>query len=181
MRYDIKKFSKVKVWEDIVVIPTYEIGKPVYTLFMFDDGQYRITNGEISDVGINKNQIKWYKWAVDGIKKENGAIVPNMAFMHVPLPEYKELDGNFEIGMRQENSCTARENDGFFNVFKENGGTHVFSGHDHNNNFVADYEGVKLCYMTKSSYNCYFSSKTLGGTVLTLDKNNKIGTDIKYF
>ena len=156
-------------------------GKPVYSLFMLDDGQYRITDGEISDGGVNRNQIKWYKWAVDGIAKENGKTVPNMAFMHVPLPEYQTLDGNFLLGLRQENSCTARDNDGFFEVFKENSGTHIFAGHDHNNNFVADYEGVKLCYMTKSSYNCYFSSKTLGGTVLTLDKTNNITIDIQSF
>ena len=65
----------------------------------------------------------------------------------------------FEMGMRQEDSCTAKNNDGFLQAFIENGGTHMFAGHDHNNNFVADYNGVKLCYMTKSSYNCYFSSK----------------------
>lgn len=58
------------------------------------------------------------------------------------------------------------------------------SNHD-DNNFVADYEGVKLCYMTKSSYkssyNCYFSSKTLGGTLLTLDKNNNMNIKIEGF
>ncbi len=156
-------------------------GKPVYSLFMLDDGQFRITDGEISDGGVNKDQIKWYKWAVDGIEKENGARVPNMAFAHVPLPEYKELTSDFELGLRQEDTFSARVNDGFFEAFKENGGTHVFAAHDHNNNFVADYEGVKLCYMTKSSYNCYFPSKTLGGTVLTLDKNNNVNISIEPF
>lgn len=156
-------------------------GKPVYSLFMLDDGQYRITDGEISDGGVNLDQIEWYKWAVDGIAKENGKTVPNMAFMHVPLPEYQTLDGDFLLGLRQENSCTARDNDGFFEVFQENGGTHIFAGHDHNNNFVADYEGVKLCYMTKSSYNCYFSGKTLGGTVLTIDDKNNANIDIASF
>ncbi len=57
----------------------------------------------------------------------------------------------------------------------------MFAGHDHNNNFVADYNGVKLCYMTKSSYNCYFSSKTLGGTVITIDENNNVNLEIKDF
>ncbi|MGN0545710.1 MAG: metallophosphoesterase [Acutalibacteraceae bacterium] len=156
-------------------------GDTVYSLFMFDDGQYRITDGEISDGGINQNQIEWYKWAVTGIAKTSGKAVQNIAFMHVPVPEYKELTSDFEAGLRQEDSCTARDNDGFFEVFKENGGTHVFAGHDHNNNFVADYEGVKLCYMTKSSYNCYFSGKALGGTVLTFDKNNNINIEIQSF
>ena len=156
-------------------------GQVVYSLFMLDDGQYRITDGEISEGGVNRDQIKWYKWAVDGIASESGKTVPNMAFMHVPLPEYRSLDGEFEVGLRQEDSWAARVNDGFFDAFKANGGTHVFAGHDHNNNFVADYEGVKLCYMTKSSYNCYFSSKTLGGTLLTIDKDTNVKVQVVGF
>lgn len=156
-------------------------GEVVYSLFMLDDGQYRITDGEISDGGVNENQIVWYKWAVNGIAETSGKAAPNMAFMHVPVPEYKELTGDFEMGLRQEDSCTARDNDGFFEAFQANGGTHMFAGHDHNNNFVADYEGVKLCYMTKSSYNCYFSGETLGSTVLTIDKNNAVDIQIQSF
>lgn len=57
--------------------------------------------------------------------------------MHVSVPEYKELTDNFEMGMRQEDSWTAVNNDGFLQAFIENGGTHMFAGHDHNNNFVA--------------------------------------------
>lgn len=61
----------------------------VYTLFMFDDGQYRITDGEISDGGINQNQIKWYGWTVNGIAEKRGKPVPSMAFMHVRAGVYK--------------------------------------------------------------------------------------------
>lgn len=155
--------------------------KAVYSLLMLDDGQYRITDGKITDGGVNKNQIKWYKWAVDGINKANGEKVPNMAFMHVAVPEYENLNNGFIMGLRQEGSCVAKENDGFFKAFKENGGTHMFAGHDHNNNFVTEYDDVILAYFTKSSYNCYFSSKTLGGTLLTLDKNNQVNIEIKSF
>lgn len=35
--------------------------KPVYSLFMIDDGQYRIVDGQITDGGVNENQIEWYK------------------------------------------------------------------------------------------------------------------------
>ncbi|MGN0521312.1 MAG: hypothetical protein ACI4IQ_01595, partial [Eubacterium sp.] len=153
----------------------------VYSLFMLDDGQFRVVDGQITDGGVNENQIEWYEWAVNGINETSGKAVPNIAFLHVPVPEYNELTDNFEMGLRQEESCTAINNDGFFEAFKENGGTYMLAGHDHNNNFIADYNGVKLCYMTKSSYNCYFSFKTLGGTVITLDKNNNINVEIKDF
>lgn len=156
-------------------------GEVVYSLFMLDDGQFRVVDGQITDGGVGANQIEWYKWVVNGIHETSGKAVPNMAFMHVPVPEYKELTDPFEMGVRQEDSCTAVVNDGFFEVFKENGGTHMFAGHDHNNNFISEYQGVKLCYFTKSSYNCYFSFKTLGGTVLTLDKDNQVNIEIKEF
>lgn len=157
-------------------------GQPVYSLFMLDDGQFRVVDGQITDGGVNKNQIEWYEWAVDGISKANGGkAVPNMAFMHVPVPEYEQFEDGFEMGIRGEGTCTAKVNDGFFDVFKANGGTHMFAGHDHNNNFVTELDGVKMAYMTKSSYNCYFSTKTLGGTLLTLDKDNNINIEIKDF
>ena len=101
--------------------------------------------------------------------------------MHVPVPEYKEQTDGFKAGMRQEDSCTAVNNDGFFTAFKNNGGTHIYAGHDHNNNFISEKDGVELNYMTKSSYNCYFSFKSLGATEITLDKNNNISEKILEF
>lgn len=73
------------------------------------------------------------------------------------------------------------ENDGFFEVFRERGGTHLFAGHDHNNNFITEYRGVTLGYMTKSSYNCYFDFDVLGGTLLTLDQDNQVREEILSF
>lgn len=155
--------------------------QPVYSLFLLDDGQFRVVDGQITDGGVNANQIAWYKWAVDGIQKTSGKAVPNMAFMHVAVPEYLQFEDDFEMGIRGEGTCTAKVNDGFFEAFKANGGTHMFAGHDHNNNFITEYEGVKLGYMTKSSYNCYFTFDALGGTLLTLDKDNNINIKIAEF
>lgn len=153
----------------------------VYSLFMLDDSQYRVTDGEITYGGVSENQIEWYKWAVHGINELSGKAVPNMAFMHVPVPEYTELNDEFLIGDRREDSCPALTNDGFFTAFKENGGTHMFAGHDHNNNFITEYDGVTVGYMMKSSYNCYFDFNALGGTLITLDKNNDVNIEIVPF
>lgn len=155
--------------------------KPVYSLFMLDDGQFRVVDGKITDGGVSENQISWYRWAVNSIEQECGYTVPNMAFMHVPVPEYSQLEDEFEMGIRGEDTCTAKVNNGFFEAFKANGGTHMFVGHDHNNNFITELDGVTLGYMTKSSYNCYFTSDALGGTVLTLDKDNNVNIEIEEF
>ena len=104
-----------------------------------------------------------------------------MAFIHVPVPEYAELESGFAQGVRLEGTTSAVENDGFFEVFRERGGTHLFAGHDHNNNFITEYRGVTLGYMTKSSYNCYFTFDVLGGTLLTLDQDNQVREEILSF
>ena len=83
--------------------------------------------------------------------------------------------------VRLEGTASAVDNDGFFEVFRERGGTHLFAGHDHNNNFITEYRGVTLGYMTKSSYNCYFTFDVLGGTLLTLDQDNQVREEILSF
>lgn len=155
--------------------------KPAYSLFMFDNGQYRVTDGEITSGGINANQMEWYKWAVDGINNAANSSVPNMAFMHVPVPEYKDIESGFTMGSRGEGTSTSVTNEGFFDLFKDNNGTHIFAGHDHSNNFITEKDGVRLGYVTKSSYNCYFNFDKLGGTLLTFDKDNNVNIEIKEF
>lgn len=156
-------------------------GTPVYSLFFFDDGQFRITDGQITDGGINADQIAWYQWAVNGMTKLYGQQIPSMAFMHVPVPEYTQLTDNFLMGQRGEDPCVAKVNDGFFEVFRQNGGTHMFAGHDHLNNFITEYEGVTLGYFTKSSYNCNFDFDMLGGLLLTVHQNGQVDMEIKPF
>lgn len=157
-------------------------GEPVYSLFLFDNGLFRVVDKNITYGGISKNQIKWYEWAVKGIKENNGQkTVPSLAFMHIAVPEYENQKDNFKMGVRLEDPTFAVVNDGFFDSFKENGGTHIFCGHDHNNNFVSEKDGIELNYMTKSSYNCYFSFKALGGTEIVIDKNNAVSETIIGF
>lgn len=153
-----------------------------YSLFMFDNGENRIINESITYGGINNKQMQWYKWATDAIEFQAGKKVPNMAFMHIPIPEYNDIsEQNYIFGTKAEDVCCAVENDGFFKVFKENSGTHLFAGHDHVNNFISEYEEVTFCYINKSSYNCYFSKNSLGGTLVTIDKNNEVDLEVVDF
>lgn len=140
--------------------------KAVYSFFLFDDG-------EPTDEGygtINEKQIDWYKWAVKGIAEKEGKTVKNMAFMHIAVPEFLEIaEDDYKFGEKKENPGISEANYGFFDAFKANGGTHMFAGHDHINNFYGEYEGVDLCYVTKSSYNCYIDLGMLGGTVININ------------
>ena len=46
-------------------------------------------------------------------------------------------------------------NSGLFDAMKRNGTEAIFCGHDHCNDFCAEYEGVYLVYNQTGGYNCY--------------------------
>lgn len=153
-------------------------GKTQQVLFMMDSGS-SLEYPEKTD-GINQKQVEWYQWNMEGIKKEEGTAPPNMAFFHMPLPVYSELTV-FEQGERAEDSCPGNTDAGLLEAMKQYGATHVFAAHDHNNNFIAEKDGIKLGYAMKSSFNCYFKSGMTGGTLLTIQPNNQVSEELIYF
>lgn len=156
--------------------------KTAYSLFLFDNGEPTLKDGASISGGINKKQIAWYEWAMKGINAANGTTVPSMAFMHVPLPEYADVqEADWIEGARREDVCASEVNDGFYQSFETTGGTHVFAGHDHINNFLSKTGKVSLNYVTKSSYNCYMDLKVLGGTTITINPANEVAVKHVYF
>lgn len=153
-------------------------GKTEQLLFMMDSGSSH--EFEAKTDGINAQQVAWYKWNMEGVKAAEGSYPQNMAFFHIPLPVYSELD-TFEQGERAEDSCPSNTDGGLFDAMKQYNGTHMFAAHDHNNNFIADVDGVKVCYAMKSSYNCYFKFGMTGGTLLTISPENQVKEELIYF
>ena len=148
----------------------------VYSIYMMDSGEHISTGGYD---GINERQVEWYKWATNGINQYAKKEVKNIAFFHIPLPEYNDiLESDYIAGSKGETIASQEINGGFFDAFKENNGTHIFVGHDHANNFYANHEGVILGYVQKSSINGSFDSKKLGGTMLQIDNDNTIDISI---
>lgn len=85
------------------------------------------------------------------------------------------------VGGRGEDSCFENSSDDILISMLNNNGTHVFVGHDHANNFIADYNNMKIGYATKSSYNCYFKSKVTGGTLLTVPASGDVKEEVILF
>lgn len=153
--------------------------KTQYSLFMMDTGSS--IEFEAKTDGINENQIKWYQWNMRALAEKNGGEAPkNMAFFHIPLKMYSDIQ-DYEIGGRGENSATQNLDLDFFNQFKNANGTHILVGHDHNNNFITEIDGVRIGYATKSSYNCYYKSGVTGGTLITIDKDNNVKEELRLF
>lgn len=127
---------------------------------------------------IKESQIDWYEEVINDISSSYNKTVKSMMFTHIPLKEYKEayelLTGENEVtgntpdyskvkdgnqilfGVRRETICYSGHNSGLFQKILEIGSTQaVVAGHDHINDFVLNYKGVRLGYCQSSGYSSY--------------------------
>ena len=84
-----------------------------------------------------------------------------MLFMHIPLDEFVHLYNEHEFhGNAWEYIACQAGNSGLFTAIKEQPTVQwVACGHDHNNDYFGEYEGVMLSYGRKSGIGCYGPSK----------------------
>ncbi len=173
------------------IINITENGKAVHTLFMMDT-HHEDTIQKGSYDHFFKEQIEWYKWAVEGIAKENGKTVPSSVFMHIPVPEYLDAwhsiqneNGGLVSPYDKAEFCKYQEeigaplfNYGFFDLCLKLGSTkNMLCGHEHKNCFTIDYKGINLTYVLKTGYGCYWEHKTHGGTTLSVKSNSETQTE----
>lgn len=169
----------VNVWEGEEVI---------YSLALMDNGRYYDYGDVEREIYIGYEQIAWFEWNINGVNKAMGKSVPSMVFSHFALPEFataikencvKADDGRYyvpeDLGF---GSCAyipgaAPVNSGFFDKAKTLGTTHIFCGHDHENDASITYEDVVLTYGLKTGPSPAFWNDALqyGGTVITINDN----------
>ena len=156
--------------------------KPVTMLFMIDSHnsvEMTMPNGERKWVydKLWPDQLVWIgeqakQFKADGYKDA-------MMMLHIPLYSYRAAaqmafpggkGGDSPIyGQQHELIASHPFDDNAFPVVKDSGLiTHVLAGHDHCNNFIIDYEGIKLMFASKTGPGCYWQSTMNGGTVITI-------------
>lgn len=96
-------------------------------------------------------QTAWYVDQSNMYADENnGQKVPSLMFMHIPVPEYKEAADdkkNVLCGKKGEKVCSPEINSGMFAAILGQKDVYgILSGHDHDNDFVANYRGILLAY-----------------------------------
>lgn len=148
---------------------------------------------------IKENQIVWYENHIKALQKKQGE-VKSMLFMHIPVPEYKEImdfdenekpiptgkptgKGEVIYGRMHENVGCSKYNSGLFERAKAMGAIAFFSGHDHINDFAAIYKGVLLAYVQMTGYEIYHMGDKFGlaekdwmqgTTIVKIDKDTNI-------
>ena len=164
-----------------------------HSLFFFDSGRDITERHALNDNVpleyvdsydyIKPSQIRWYENELKSLRNTYGE-VKNSLYMHIPIPEYKQifkLDENGDY-MRDENGELLRETDkqliknenadilygrafetvgcskhnsGLFESMKKNDAVAIFSGHDHVNDIAFKLENILLVYVQYASYNAY--------------------------
>ena len=148
---------------------------------------------------VRKEQIEWYKSTRNDLS-EDGKAVDSIVFQHIPVPEFYEvikkvkpfskdsvedfknnrhtfysLDDNMlkRGDFLGETPAIPKVNTGEFEAFKEKGDVFaLFVGHDHNNSFHKEYEGITLGYTQGTGFNTYGPGDKRGVRILTFNEDD---------
>ncbi len=120
---------------------------------------------------IRFNQIKWYRNASDRFAAANdGEPLPSIMFFHIPIPEYGALMGDENtFGCAKEGAgAPSAINSGLFASLIEQGDVMgVFTGHDHENDYVGLTRGIALGFGRCTGTQAY-GDAVRGGRIIEL-------------
>lgn len=146
---------------------------------VFDSGDY--VSEKIAQQLTDKNADNCYaylyteqvRWLEQTLQPVETAI-----FLHIPLVEYQEAKAFIETGQCLEAICSPEINTGLFATLVEHEqAVNVFCGHDHDNDFTAEWLGVGLHYSRISGYNVY-GQFARGYRQIILHEQNALATTI---
>lgn len=105
-------------------------------------------------------QVEWFRKTAETYRKGDG-VKRNVIFQHIPVPEYWQARENIIDGLALETDeeiSAPHLNTGLFANMVIDGETWgMFVGHDHENNFDGEYQGIHLVYGNVSGYQTYGS------------------------
>lgn len=140
------------------------------TLYLFDTHGYSPDERQFRGYDwLKKSQIDWFKSTAESLKhspahREYKRVHMDMAFIHIPLPEYRNTDDIVAASGKSRESPTAPGfNSGFKTALVEEGVLAVSCGHDHANDYCALSKGegdngkpeLWMCYAGGSGFGGY--------------------------
>ncbi|KAI1658986.1 Metallo-dependent phosphatase [Daldinia decipiens] len=108
------------------------------TVYLLDSHSYSPDERQWSGYDwIKKNQIDWFRQTSESLKKKHKEythIHMDIAFIHIPLPEYRDQESQY-VGELREGVTAPKFNSGFRDALVEQGVVMVSCGHDHANEY----------------------------------------------
>jgi predicted phosphodiesterase len=175
-------------------IKSSDLSKTVFNLWMIDSNMD--SKALDSYEPINKSQLDWYRTTSERLEAENGELVPSLVFQHIPVPQtydllleapegtteetrefngktyIKQLDPQRATGILGEWPCVTKYSQNELTTFAERGDVlGIVTGHDHNNNFIGNVDGIDLIQSPGIGFQAY-GTRDRGYRVITLDEND---------
>lgn len=176
-----------------------------YLLYLIDSN----SSLKVGYDNVHENQIQWYRNIRDSYEKKLGHLVPSVVIQHIPVCEVFELltqvkksvrgsvrgfrthDGEYFVLNRdrvgkndfmKESPADPQVNSGEFSAFKEKGEVKgLYFGHDHNNSFHGDIDGIDVGYTQGAGFNVYGPGLDRGVRVIDLTTDGGLDTyDLRY-
>ena len=120
-------------------------------LYIFDSHSYSKIERVNGYDWIKHDQVAWYIEQSKAFTAKNGGTpLPALAFMHIPLPEMRDMTQNqniYMVGTRKEMVCAPEINTDLATAMLSAGDVMgLFVGHDHVNDYVVDWYGILMGY-----------------------------------
>ena len=185
---------------DTYNIPIYsENGEKVaYNIWMLDSA-WKDKELDKCFCAVKPETIAWYKKKSAELKEGNGGeVVPSIMFQHIPMAEtlqfIEECDKSYKYAVEGENGkyfklkdpnigfmgeypSIVTEPNGQLEAMKECGDVKaVVFGHDHQNCFFANIDGIDFIQTSAASFRCY-GNKYRGVRVFTLYEDGRYETE----
>ena len=173
--------------------------KIAFNLWMIDSNMYN-SDPEVGGYDyVHEDQLQWYKETAAALAAQNGGeVVPAMDFQHIVIPEiFDEINVELPVAMGKltqerngkiysylpvftrlngywlEVPCPPNVYDGQLDAWKEVGDVIAeFHGHDHNNSYQVNIEGVDVINVPSCGCNSYSRDISRGCGLITLHEND---------
>lgn len=171
--YSLNTLNKNKELADIEIKVSGSNTKDAELMLYCMDSQDYSTIETVDGYGwFSFEQVEWFRNSCLKSNKANGGEpVKSLAFFHICLPEYVNAweESKSKVGRRAEDPCPSALNTGLFASMAQTGGVMgVFVGHDHDNDYVAAYQGIALGYGRFSGSNTTYNNLRSGARIITL-------------
>ena len=128
---------------------------------------------------INEKQIEWYKETSELLEEyNNGEKVKGIMAFHIPLIENyyayenkdnKELVYEYDGGKNEQIASSKVDTELYETALERGDIVAMVTGHDHKNDYMYNYQGIKLCSSPNLSELIYYSDYYTGSRVLDLN------------
>mgnify|MGYP003297378190 CR=1 FL=1 len=127
------------------------------------------------------DQLMWYYEGSRRLEAENGGKVPGILLEHIPLYEHQipidHPDFCGTVGCTSEHLALSYLNNGLLSCMVDRGDIRAFCcGHNHDNNFEADWCGIRLCYAGSAGYYAYGDNENRGARLFVLSEDGSLET-----